>query len=261
MVGDAGKNFSKLQPRARLQLDLTSRHPENLRLGNYVMDCVAMLGIQYSRYSDRPPRKRHPHAEHRWQTYESEVIAWLFTACLGLEPNELTSYDSIRMDWLLTASREARIWFLRGIADSDATVNLRNKTVDIITGPNSAIIIALLDSLEVQTQTWISKGASIVSIPAKEAMELWIFNPEIETHRGRLLRKLADAQVYPRRWPPWLYKKVDKLLAEGVTPGRIRDKLLWEDNTYVKLKSIWSRVKVDKPAPRFGRGTPCLRGN
>lgn len=246
MVGDLGKNFSSKRPWARLQLDLCSKHPENLLLGSFVMNCMKMLGIPYTRLADRPPRQRHQHAEHRWQSYYSGVIAWLFTACLGLQRDELTSYDPIRMDWLLEASRARRLWFLRGLADSDGGVNISNKTVEITSEPNTEFIKALFDSLGTPVLSYASKGVETISMRATEAMKLRIFNPEIEGHKSRLLLKLAKARTFQRHWPEWLKEKVHRLIENGVDPSTIRNKLLFEDRTYVKLKTIKSKQRKVK---------------
>ena len=101
------------------------------------------------------------------------------------------------MDWLLTASRESRIRFLRGVADSDGLVNIRNRTVEITTEPNTVFIKTLFTSLNVHARTYVSKGVGVVSITAPEAMKPRIFNPETEMHRGRLLQKLANAKTFP----------------------------------------------------------------
>lgn len=62
-------------------------------------------------------------------SYFSEVFVWFHTACLGLDEDQLISYDPVKMDWLLTASYDSMTWFLRGVADSDGSVNIRSKTV------------------------------------------------------------------------------------------------------------------------------------
>jgi hypothetical protein len=33
------------------------------------------------------------------------------------------------MDWVLTTSQEMRIWFVRGLAESDGDVDLRDRSV------------------------------------------------------------------------------------------------------------------------------------
>jgi hypothetical protein len=135
LVGDAGKNFSNKRPWARVELGLSRKHPQNLELGNFVMSCISLLGMTCGRIRDSSPRSRDPHGAYRWMSYFSEVFVWFHTACLGLDRDQLTSYDSVRMDWLLTASSDSIKWFLRGIADSDGTVNVRNKVVAITSEP------------------------------------------------------------------------------------------------------------------------------
>jgi hypothetical protein len=241
MVGDAGKNFSSKPTLARLELAFCRKHPENLILGTFVISCVLMLGIPCTRIADSPPKEREPHGAYRWQSYFSEVVAWLFTSCLGLRSDELTSYDPVRMSWLLSAAYERRVWFLRGVADSDGGVNIRNRTVQITTEPNTELFQALFSSLNVHSLACMSKGTGTLSITASDALKLQIFNPEVETHRGCLLKRLANARTFQYKWPEWLETKVCRMLKEGLDISTIRNRILFEDDTYVKLKTIKSR--------------------
>jgi len=145
------------------------------------------------------------------------------------------------MHWLLLASPENRVWFLRGIADSDGSVNIRNKTVTITSEPNGELIKALLASLNANPREYVDRGCSGISITVSAANAMWIFNPFVDTHRGKLLRKLANAHVFQRRWPDWLDLKVRCLVREGLNPSSIRNRVLEEDHVYVKLKTIKSR--------------------
>lgn len=264
IVGDAGKNFHKNHAWARIQLDLSRKYPENLPLGGFVMSCIAMLGIPCGRIADRLPGKRDRHGLYRWMTYFSEVVLWLHITCLGLRLDERTSYDPVRMAWLLKATPEHRIWFIRGVADSDGGVNVSNKTVEIVSQPNTRLIKALLTSLDVNVATCAPKGVGIVIVRAKDAKRLGIFNPEIETHKTLLLSKLVEAKTFQRHWPRWLEMKVNESILEGANPSAIRNKLLLDDNTYVKLKTIRRKQKMTQilePAVGIGPTTPCLRGN
>lgn len=242
LVGDAGKNFSNKHPWARVELGLSRKHPQNLELGNFVMNCISLMGINCGRIRDGSPRTRDPHGSYRWMSYFSEVFVWFHTACLGLDKKELTSYDSVKMDWLLTASHDSIHWFLRGIADSDGTVNLRNKVVEITSEPNGPFFVKLFAKVGVHATIHKSKGYDCVSITVSEAARIRIFNPEIETHRGMLLKKLANAQTFQARWPPWLGERVRRLFAEHREVSEVRNILLLEDNTYVKLKTL--KVKL-----------------
>jgi hypothetical protein len=122
LVGDAHRAFSARHPlEARVSLDLCRAHPENLDLGQFVARCVSSLGVSCGRIADDMPVPNEPHGLYRWLSHFSPVIGWLHTACLGLERDEKTSYDPVRMNWLFTALPEYRVWFLRGMADSDGT--------------------------------------------------------------------------------------------------------------------------------------------
>ena len=242
LVGDTGKNFSRSHPWARIQLDLSRKYPQNLQLGTFVMNSVSLIGISCGRIADSPPRNRDSHGLYRWMSYFSEVFVWFHTACLGLAKNQLTSYDPVNMDWLLTASHVSILWFLRGVADSDGTVSIRNRTVEITSEPNANLFKNLFELLGVHSRIHRSKGVGYVTMSALEAARVCIFNPEIETHRGVLLNTLAGAQTFQARWPAWLEERVADLIHEGLDPRTIRNKLLFEDGTYVKLKTLKSKI-------------------
>ena len=175
-------------------------------------------------------------------SYFSEVFVWFHTACLGLDRGQLTSYDPVRMDWLLTASTDSIQWFLRGIADSDGTVNVRNKTVEITTEPNGPLFVRLFTKVGVRATVYKSKGFDCVSVSVSDATRTQIFNPEVATHRGVLLQKLASARTFPARWPPWLEERVGSLLAEHSDLSTVRNTLLFEDNTYVTLRTLKTKI-------------------
>ncbi len=238
LVGDAGKNFSNEHPWARVELGLTRKHPQNLQLGNFVMNAISLMGIAGGRIKDGLPRTSEPHGSYRWMSYFSEVFVWFHSACLGLEREQHTSCDPVDMDWLLTASSDPILWFLRGIADSDGTVNVRNKVVEIISEPNGPLFAKLFAAVGIHATIHKSKGYDCVTISASDAARVRIFNPEVETHRGSLLGKLASAQTFQARWPPWLESRVRHLLAEVTDVAKVRNILLFEDNTYVKLKTL-----------------------
>jgi len=244
LVGDASKSFSSNHPWARVGLDLSRKHPQNLQLGNFVMTCISSLGVTCGRIRDGPPRIRDSYGMYRWMSYFSEVFAWFYTAGLGLDRDQHTSYDPVRMDWLLTASTDSIQWFLRAIADSDGTVNIRNKTVDITSEPNGPLFAKLFARVGVRVMVYKSKGFDCVSISVSDAARIRIFNPKVETHRGVLLQKLARARTFQARWPPWLEERVHRLLAEHLDVSTVRNTLLLEDNTYVTLRTL--KIKLGR---------------
>jgi hypothetical protein len=159
MVGDAGKTFSTRHRWARFQLQLCRGHEENLALGNSVMDCITQLGVPWSRIVDAFPNETEPHRAFKWNSYFSEVFLWFHISCLGLSETKVTSHHPVRMSWLLLTSPENRLWFLRGLADSDGSVNIRNKTVTITSEPNVRLIKALLTSLDANPREYWYRGS------------------------------------------------------------------------------------------------------
>lgn len=60
-VGDFGKDYgNERRLSARIAMQLTKKHPENLDLGEHVAECVRMIGIWFKRYKDRPVLKSNP---------------------------------------------------------------------------------------------------------------------------------------------------------------------------------------------------------
>ena len=244
LVGDAGKNFSSEHPWARIEIGLSKKHPQNLGLGNFVMSCISLLGMTCGRIKDGSPRASNPYGSYRWMSYFSEVVFWFHTACLGLSENQLTSYDPVSMDWLLTATRASIEWFLRGIADSDGCVNVNNRAVEITSEPNGPLFVKLFAKVGIRAKISKSKGYDSVSISAFEAARIQIFNSQVGTYRSELLDRLVNAHTFPARWPAWLEERVHHLLSEHGNLSTVRNILLSEDNTYVKLRSLRNKAIV-----------------
>ncbi len=221
--------------RIDVDIQLTRNHPENLVLGEYVANCIRSFGIACKRTRDRPPRDNLPSGAYTWGIQQHPIFPWFHISCLGLKWDERTSYDPVKMDWMLSAPREHRLWFLRGLADSDGDVHFRDKSVDITTSPNTDFAKALLDSLNVHSVVRFSRGYGSITIRAEQAVKIGIFNPEVSSYRRKLLEKLAGANVYPRRWPDWLARKVDRLAGMGLSKREICERVLYEDNTYIKM--------------------------
>ena len=242
-LGDLGKHYrNELRMVMDIDIQLTRKHPENLALGEYVAGSARLLGIGCHRTRDRQPGVGSPSGAYYWLVQRHPIFAWFHLECLGLKWNERTSYDRVRMDWILSAPREDRLWFLRGLADSDGNVHFKDKSVDLTTSPNTSFVKALLDSLDVHSVIRFTRGYGAITIRADKAAKIAIFNPEMDTYRRKLLEKLVGANVYPRHWPSWLTKKVDHLDRLGLGKREICERILYEDNTYVKLSTLDKKI-------------------
>ena len=152
-----------------IDIQLTRKHPENLALGEYVAGSARLLGIGCHRTRDRQPGVGSPSGAYYWLVQRHPIFAWFHLECLGLKWNERTSYDRVRMDWILSAPREDRLWFLRGLADSDGNVHFKGKSVDLTTSPNTSFVKALLDSLDVHSVIRFTRGYGAITIRADKA--------------------------------------------------------------------------------------------
>lgn len=148
------------------------------------------------------------------------------------------------MKWLLRAKPFYRLWFLRGIADSDGSVNVRNGAVVITSSPNTDLFYSIFITLGIKANRWFSDGTGYVGIRAVDAYALRIFNPIIATHRGNMLEKLALARTYPAHWPNWFDAKEKQFLSDGRDCASIRDTLLNDYRVYVKLKTLTAKSTI-----------------
>jgi len=189
-------------------------------------------------------------------------VFWFHTTSLGLSEDQLTSYNPVSMDWLLAAAPVSIVWFLKGIADSDGCVNVGNRTVEITSEPNGPLFVKLFAKVGIRAKIYKSKGYDCVSIPASEAARIQIFNVQVGTHRSVLLDRVANAQTFPARWPAWLEERAYHLLSEHADLSTVRNILLAEDNTYVKLRTLRNKRGSceGKPAKGSAPLTPRLRG-
>ena len=244
IVGDASKHLgSRRWLTMNLVLHLTRKHPENLLLGEYVMDCLRMLGVPCMRGQDGEPTRKVPNGFYSWHSRFSPIVGWLFTACLGLGWDEKTTKHPVKMEWLLGAPQDPRVWFLRGLADSDGDVHFQQRWVDIATSPNTNFIQRLYESLGLHARVRVHRGYGYVSISANDAAKLQIFNPNLLTYRRATLEKLVAARVFHNRWPDWLEAKVQFLIREGLSERRICELVLEEDTVYVRMRSIKAKRK------------------
>jgi hypothetical protein len=142
------------------------------------------------------------------------------------------------MDWILEAPTKLKLWFIRGLADSDGDVHMNDKSVSITTSPNTDFVNSLLRSVGCTTRVEISPRFGRVVITVRKATDIKMFNPEILTHRRKTLEKLASAKTFERHWPEWLQEKVAVLLGSGLDARAIRSKVLDEDGVYIRLATL-----------------------
>jgi len=239
-LGDLGKQFgSKRLMTVGLNLTLTKRHPENQALGDYVFfECIRSLGIQARRQGERGPDRSSQYGAYRWDCRRSPLFGWFHLVSLGLEWNQRASFTPAKLDWILEAPSKRRLWFTRGLADSDGDIHFNDKSVGITTTPNTIFVCSLLGSLGCTPRVDLDGESSKVVITVRQAMAIEIFSQNQLSYRRKRLEALAHARTFQRRWPAWLQAKVTRLLSFGSENRDIRDRILEEDGVFVKLATL-----------------------
>ena len=156
-------------------------------MGEFVMMCANSLGIQMERKKDKRPTgatamEEHPSAAYRWTSEQSPLLAWMFSAGLGLSWEETTTMHQLRMGWVLDTPRLFRTRFVQGAADSDGC---DKHTVEITSVPNSQFFANVLLSFgTTSAHCGYEYGEPLKTIVSlKQASILPIFKEFVNSYR------------------------------------------------------------------------------
>ena len=165
--------------------------------------------------------------------------------CLGLKNNELTTYNPVRMNWILGSPKEFKIYFLQGLSDSDAFVDFSSQRVGIITEPNTKLIKKILTALGVKSKPWLITKTKLwtLMISINDAYNLPIFNPIIRSYRYQEVENIFRSKRISGHWPPWLVDKVEENIKLGLKGTDLVRKILEEDGIIIRTKNINIRAK------------------
>ncbi|MFQ6020895.1 MAG: hypothetical protein ACE5J4_02660 [Candidatus Aenigmatarchaeota archaeon] len=242
MVGDASKDGIKRKSRItrRIGLTLTKRHASNERFGEFVSFCANCLGLRMNRIKDTPKGKRNTHPFFRWSSQSSSLLEWIFTICLGLATDQLTTYSPIKADWLLNTPKNFRVWFLQGLADSDGYVDFNSFQAGIISQPNTYLIRNIIESLDIRNSTKVLREGNLeaVIISIEDAYKIPLFNPLVNNYRYIQMKKLATAQKLHWHMSEELSNKIKEYLYSGLRGTSLIKKLLETENIRVRAKAI-----------------------
>ena len=241
LVGDAGKCPIERSQRVtrRISLSLTKKYETNKRFGEFVALCVNSLGLKMKRIKDSEPGRLNKHPFFRWCSQSSELIEWIFNVCLGLESNQLTTYDAVKLDWILKCPSKFKIWFLQGLADSDGYVDFNSFQAGIVSQPNTVLIKNIIGSLGVRSSIKIFRNnleAVIVSI--ENAHKIPLFSPIVNNYRYSQMKKLANASKLSWHMSEDLREKIKEHLSSGLSGSSMVKEILDTYNIRVRSKSI-----------------------
>lgn len=265
MVGDAGKAHSLQEdghrlPSTNLRLNLTKRFEHSERFGEYTAMCYNALGLRMYRVKDSPPDKQQLKSpakagKYNWNSERSPLVAWIFNNCLGLDFRQNTTTTPVRMEWIFNTSREFRIAFLQGIAESDGHVTYAG-TIMIVSYPNVDFLVRLLRSVGVECWTQRVGGKeSVVCTSVKRASSINLFNEHIFSIRYQRMMKIANADRMRGSWPSYIEEDIVRLSAYSSVPA-ITKYLLDAYYVYKEPGTLRSHMLRSGIIPIPGRGRP-----
>lgn len=241
LVGDSRKYGIKRKGRTtrRIGLSLTKRYLSNKRFGEFVTFCALSLGLRMKKIKDENYRNG-KYSFFRWSSQCSALFEWIYNVCLGLKEDQLTTYTPIKANWILTAPREFKIWFLQGLADSDGYVDFNSFQAGIISTPNTKLIKNLIESLNVKCSVKKFKRDCLeaVVMSINDAYKIPLFSPIVKSYRYIQMEKLATAKRLKWHMPKKLRKKIEKYLIMGLRGSTLVKVLLEKENIRIRTKSI-----------------------
>ena len=208
LQGDASKPTKGMTrfPSMTMALTLSQDKSNSFRFGEFSTLCAnASLGLAMHQIRDAPSSDgRYTDAAcYRWISPASPLITWTFRTCLGLKPGELTTYDPVRMDWLLDAPKSFRIHFLQGLCESDGWVNAGQNIVCLVSSPNSKFYTTLFKDFGIPCNVHKQTSIEVLNVKVEDASALPIFNLRINSNYVTNLQILNSAEkVEPRRRLP-----------------------------------------------------------
>ena len=204
VVGDSAKALkgTKRFVSRRILLVLSKNKPNSFRFGEFTTLCAnSSLGLGMRRVTDLPiSDKRYGKTEcYAWASVSSPLNSWIFNACLGLRDGETTTYDSLRMDWILGAPREFGANFIQGLSESDGWPDAGDDAVKVVSSPNTKLFMQLLENMGCPAQFVDQPPVELLRCRTEYAARLPFFSPRIHSNLYADLQILAHAKRYPER--------------------------------------------------------------
>ncbi len=236
--GDAAKSKQERSHR-HLCLVLSMRYGTNLKIGEFTSQCARLLGLRMHRGKDLPRPAGKPHGFYQWTSQSSPLIDWIFNLALGLDDDQVTTYDPIRAEWVEDSPEDFRIGLLHGLAESDASVSISGQVVEFWIGPNWDFMRILLASFGPRS----FRSREAVSVSKSEAVKAFlvpIFSPELQTVRYERLSRLATGKRPSQgagRLPQEIRDEIGRLNEIGLSLPKIIERILDEHGLMISYEA------------------------
>jgi hypothetical protein len=215
LVSDAGK-ITPHYTSIRLELNLSKNYDWSKQFGNAICYYLGYLGI-FAEYKTSTTR-------HRWRSQNSPLLTWIKHICLGLSPQQLTTYTPIDAPWILSTPQQIRIRFLQGLNDGDGHVLLGHLQLGNACEVNSSFYADLLGTFDIHSLT--NKQRAIVENMEGivQAVELPFFLHAIgrQEKAEKLATMVVNRFLHSKELVPQeVANEVQRLHRQGKSTGKI----------------------------------------
>jgi hypothetical protein len=245
MIGDASKSKSKRGASHRhVGLVLSKKYETNVRIGDFTVISARSIGLRMHRTNDleRPAHK--PNGFFQWVSQASPLVDWMYNVALGLEDDELTTYDAVRADWMLSAPREFRVGVINGVSESDGSVALASQEVEFWVDPHRQLLKRLLE-MEGLRAFNNRQALTLAKSQAIKSFSVPIFNATLRTVRYQRHEIMATARTLEKRErvPEELRTRIIELSSLGFSVPEIVTEIASERKILLSFEATqrWAR--------------------
>ncbi|MFX1577399.1 MAG: hypothetical protein ACFFCF_09495 [Promethearchaeota archaeon] len=242
LVGDAAKQ-SSLQS-TDIKLRLSTRYSWSKEMGEGVCYALGKIGITTR-------QSAHPKYAFQWVTERTPITTWMMQSILGLKSEELTTYNPIKANWLLSTPRSVRLKFLQGLNDSDGFVSIKSQYMGIACGVNGDFTVNLLAAFGINSRYY--KESFKVAIEEQESIKRACRLPSFQFAVGRQskaekLLGVLEARSDSRRKPvsKEIIQKIIELREQGLSYGAIAERIYDENHLSYHPTSISYQFRKHK---------------
>jgi hypothetical protein len=221
-----------------LDLVLSKKYETNLRIGDFTCYCANQFGLRMDRSGDKPKPKNKPHGFFQWVSQSSSLIDWIFHVILGLADGQTTTYDSVHLDWSLSAPIDFRVGLIQGIAESDGSVSVASQIVEFWVIPDWDFMIKLLATFGLKGFR-NREAVSIVKSQAIDSFKVPVFSEHLQTVRYQRLKLMATTRTLSKleRVPIEIRLEVGRLAAEGRSVPQIVEEIARTHNLLISFEA------------------------
>jgi hypothetical protein len=221
IIGDAHKPKQGRGHR-HVSITLSKKYDTNVAIGDFSSFSAHQFGLRMERRPDLPKPEDKPHGFYVWTSQSSPLIDWIFNVVLGLNDDQHTTYDAVRMDWALEAPIDFRLGLLHGIAESDGSVNVASQEVEFWVIPDWDFMIKLLATFGLRG----FRNREAVTLSKSQAINSFrvpVFSPHLRTARYQSHELMATTPTLERRdrLPEDVRADIMRLAKEGMSVPRI----------------------------------------